>query len=95
MLNAYQNGFPRMAMADNLSETGIRLRRVLEPSQIRSGPIELEFQLPNDPEVFYVRGHCIYESSAHGFIGVRFEDLTSQQRVKFKNFVFAPHVRNN
>lgn len=95
MLNAYQNGFPRMAMADNLSETGIRLRRVLEPSQINSGPIELEFQLPNDAEIFYVRGRCVYESSAHGFIGVRFDELTPHQRAKVKSFVHSPHVRLN
>ena len=44
MLNAYQNGFPRLAVADNLSETGIRLRRVLQPSGLKCGPVELEFR---------------------------------------------------
>lgn len=87
MLNAYQNGFPRLAVADNLSETGIRLRRVLQPSSLQCGPVELEFQLPNDPEIFHVKGDYVHSSQARGYIGIRFLDLTEEQKIKVRRFI--------
>lgn len=95
MLNAYQNGFPRLAVADNLSETGIRLRRVLEPSELGHHHIDVEFQLPNDPEVFFLRGELVYSSQLHGYVGVRFLNLSDGQRGKIRSFVAPTKLHLN
>jgi hypothetical protein len=88
LLNAYQNGFPRLARAFDLSITGMRLRPLLEPRNSGSQWIEVEFQLPNDPETFFIRGECVY-TKRQGSIGVRFIDIPARQHCRLETFLAA------
>jgi c-di-GMP-binding flagellar brake protein YcgR len=87
ILNAYQDGIPALVQCRDLSLSGMRLRRVLGPRKIRSGFIDLEFQLPNDPEVLKVRGQPVYERNDGEVVGVRFHRLTESQARKVRAFV--------
>lgn len=85
ILNAYQDGVPGLASADNISVSGIRVRRLLEPRRHPGRRIDLEFQLPNDPEVLFIRGERVYQR--RDGIGIRFVSLTPSQREKLAAFV--------
>lgn len=95
VLNAYQDGLPGIAFADNISVSGMRLRRVLEPRLRRAETMELEFQLPYDREVIYVTGERVYQDESLGLIGIRFVDLTEDQFEKVARFVEgAPSIKH-
>jgi len=87
VLNAYQDGLPGIAFADNISVSGIRLRRVLEPRLRRADQIELEFQLPNDGEIIYVTGQRVYEDDMRGHVGIRFLDLSDRHFDKLQAYI--------
>ena len=87
VLNAYQDGLPGIAFADNISVSGIRLKRVLEPRLRRADQVELEFQLPNGGDVICVTGERVYEDDVHGHVGIRFLDLSDQNFDKLQDYI--------
>ena len=87
ILNAYQDGLPTIVVCDNMSVTGMRFKRLLGPRRQRPKHIDLEFQLPNDPKVLYIRGEPIYERSEGHVVGVRFLELNSNQESRVRAFV--------
>lgn len=87
ILNAYQDGVPRLVAADNISCSGMRIRRVLGPQHLTSKRIDLEFQLPKQNEVLYVQGECVYEKDGGGEFGVRFTALSRDLMGKLKAFI--------
>jgi len=87
ILNAYQDGLPTIVSCDNVSISGMRFKRLLGPRRQRPKHIDLEFQLPNDPSVLYIRGEPVYERNDGHVVGVRFLGLNSNQEARVRAYV--------
>jgi hypothetical protein len=86
ILNVYQDGCPSLARCDDISVWGMRFSRILGPRIEAPAGLELEFQLPDDSEIFYVRGRKVHQGDG-GQVGVRFEGLTPEQRSRVRAFI--------
>lgn len=87
ILNVYQDGCPSLARCDDISVWGMRFKRILGPRLERPGRVEIEFQLPDDTEVIYVRGRKVHEEGEGQVVGVRFEGITPEQRSRVRAFI--------
>ena len=94
ILNAYQGGSPRVAVAADLSLGGMRLRQVGTPHRTQGSRIDLEFQLPEDQEVFYVQGECVHQASGCNELSVRFVGQSQRLLLKLKKFMEMENLSN-
>lgn len=93
ILNAYQDGLPTLVRGDDVSISGMRLSRILGPRRSRPERIDIEFRLPNDPEILYVRGQPVYQRGEGQVVGIAFLGMTDHQRRKVGAFVEGtPHM---
>ncbi|MBN1947268.1 MAG: PilZ domain-containing protein [Bradymonadales bacterium] len=93
ILNVYQDGFPVLARAKNISLGGIRLHRVIPPRCLPYERVDLEFQLPGDPEVLFASGQCVYEAKEGGILGIQFLDMDRRSSRKLRTFIDRPGNR--
>ena len=85
IMNAYQDGIPSLCVAEDLSATGIRIRRLLHGPDPVSRRIRFEFQLPGQRKVITATGRQVREGDA--WVGVRFTHLTEADRMRIQNYV--------
>src|SRR4051812_1323470 len=67
-----------LALAQDLGESGIQLRRVAGPVYQPTTPISLAFELPDGGELIRVRGEVVFERAEGSWhtVGVRFEAIS-------------------
>jgi len=92
ILNVYQNGFPVLARAQDMSVSGVRLKRILAPRYRNKEQVELEFQLPNDAEIYFASGECVHLEDDAGTMGIRFLHMNRRSQRKLRQFVESPRV---
>lgn len=89
-LNKYVAGVPYMARSSDISQEGVGLSRLIEPS-MAGRRIGLQFQLPGSEEVIYAEGEVVREwatgtEKTEGS-GVRFTLVTERHRRLIEQFV--------
>ena len=88
-LNKYMKGVPYLAHAADISQEGVSLSRLIEPSH-DARRVGLQFQLPGSEEVIYAEGEVVREwleperKEGHG---VRFTLLTERHRRMIDDYV--------
>lgn len=87
VLNVFQDGLPSLAVASDLSEGGMRLRRLQSPRTARSSAVDLQFVLPDGSRVINARGAVLEESGAQ--VRVSFANLDAEARSTIQSFVAA------
>jgi hypothetical protein len=88
-VNKYVGGVPYMNRARDIGQDGVRLGRLIEPTQA-GRRVGLQFQLPGSEEVIYAEGEVVREwletERRHGH-GVRFTLLTERHRRMIQSYV--------
>jgi hypothetical protein len=81
-------GEVRLALAQNLGERGIALRRVAGTCRLAT-PMALAFELPDGGGLVNVRGAVVFERADGGYLstGVRFEDLTPLDHARIVSYL--------
>src|SRR5262245_49732953 len=71
-------GDVQLALTQNLSETGLQLRRVRGRAYLPRTPMTVSFQLPDGGELVSVRGQVVFERTDGPFqaTGLSFEELS-------------------
>ncbi len=87
VLNVFQDGLPSLAVAADLSEGGILLRRLQAPRAARSSAVDLEFVLPDDGRVINTRGSVLEQVGSQ--LRITFANLDEQTRAAIRTFVAA------
>jgi hypothetical protein len=86
LLNAFEDGFPALCTASNVSEGGLGLRRVHDARSQGSGVVDLEFMLPGSDEVILARGRLRGDREEPGVV---FDWLPEAHRDLIREFVSA------
>lgn len=83
-----------LALAQNLGETGMELRRIADGGGLLSlapgrGPMTLAFELPDGGELVRVQGAVVFERACGRFqsVGVRFEAISREDRARIARFL--------
>jgi hypothetical protein len=89
-VNKYVGGVPYTARMSDISEDGMRLAKLIEPSSARK-KVGLQFQLPGSDEVIYAEGEIVREwasqqSDVEGS-GIRFTLLSERHRQMISAYV--------
>jgi hypothetical protein len=79
----------QLALAQNLSEHGIELRRAPGQSYLPSTPVSLTFELPDGCGVLKVRGIVVWGRADGGYqtAGVRFSDVAAADEARLRRFL--------
>lgn len=98
-LNKYMGGVPYMNRASDISEEGLSLSQLIEPSH-HGRRVGLQFQLPGSEEVIYAEGEVVREwaeldAARHERAGVRFTLLTERHRRMIDAYVSQNDAREN
>jgi hypothetical protein len=82
-------GDVQLALTQNVSETGVRLKRVRGRALLPRTPMTVSFELPDGGGVLSVRGAVVFERAegAYQATGVRFEDLSPLDYARIARFV--------
>jgi len=97
-LNKYLGGVPYMSRAEDISQEGLSLARLLEPRH-EAKRVGLQFQLPGSEEIIYAEGEVVREwaeaaTAQRERSGVRFTLLTERHRRMIDAYVDR-HGREN
>jgi hypothetical protein len=98
-LNKYMGGVPYMTRASDISQEGLSLAQLIEPSH-HAKRVGLQFQLPGSEEVIYAEGEVVREwaeldLAQHERSGVRFTLLTDRHRKMIDAYVSQREDRGN
>jgi hypothetical protein len=91
-LNKYMKGVPYLTHAADISQEGVSLSRLIEPSH-DARRVGLQFQLPGSEEVIYAEGEVVREwveaspRQNNERSGVRFTLLTERHRRMIDDYV--------
>jgi PilZ domain len=80
-----------LALARNLGEDGMELRRARAGEWPEAQPVALSFELPDGGELVEVRGAVVFERAEGRWwsTGVRFEGLSVDARARIQRYVSA------
>jgi hypothetical protein len=78
-----------LALAQNLGETGIQLKRVAGRAYLPRTRVALAFELPDGGGLVTVRGQVVFERAegAYQATGVQFEALSAHDRARIARFL--------
>lgn len=85
MLNKVHNGQRHVCRAVNISLGGIRLRRLLEPTNKDESRVRLQIQLPGSDSPIWIAAERVYEDE--DFIGLRFMNISHQHFVTLRSWL--------
>ena len=82
-------GLDELALALDLSSSGMRLRRVPMPPRHDAPRVRLEFELPDGQGPIVVQGELLFERSEGSFMasGVRFVELGTEEALRIASYV--------
>lgn len=83
------SGVDELALAIDLSSSGMRLRRVATPPRYDAPRVRLEFELPDGQGPLVVQGELLFERSDGSFVasGVRFIELGTEEALRIATYV--------
>jgi hypothetical protein len=86
-----------LALAQNLGEHGMELRRRADSWLDPSAKLELTFELPDGGDAVQLHGRVVFEHSegAYHRIGIRFSGVSAQARARIQRYLrgVAPQPR--
>lgn len=85
ILNKYEKGAMNIVRATNISLSGMRFRRLLEPYEFEGDRVRLEIELPGREEPLMIGAKKVYQDDE--FIGVRFTDISHKHFLHLRNWV--------
>lgn len=85
ILNKVQGGHMNVCRATNISLGGIRLQRLLEPTQHSNLSVRLQLSLTTDEAPIWVSAKAVYEDSE--FVGMKFTHISHQHFVKLRQWL--------
>jgi hypothetical protein len=79
----------QLALAQDLGELGMQLRRLPGPAYLPRTPLTLTFELPDGGELIQVRGQVAFERAEGNWqtTGVRFEAISLADRARIARFL--------
>ncbi len=93
ILNKVEEGSMNIARATNISLSGMRIRRLLEPYFQGEGPVRLEVALPGDSESpLNIGARKVYDGD--DYIGVKFTDISHNHFLRLRNWIQGQVLRN-
>lgn len=80
-----------LALAQDLGESGIQLRRVAGATHLPLTDVTLSFELPDGGELIRVRGAVVFERAEGSWatMGVRFESISHADRQRIARYLDA------
>ena len=87
-INKLVDGIPFMARTRNISEGGVFVDRLLEPTTDGASHIALEFMLPGSDEVIWAEAEVAFDVPQRG-VGLRFTRLDPFQAALIADYVHA------
>lgn len=93
LLNKYERGNMAVCRATNISLSGMRLQRLLEPYQFEDGKIRLELELDGSGDPVMIGAEKVYDAEGH--VGVRFTDISHQHFRRLREFISEMMVTTN
>jgi hypothetical protein len=89
ILNKTERGVMNVARATNISLSGMRIQRLLDPYQSADERVQFELELPGIEEPLIVSGKKVYEGGDH--FGVRFTEISHRHFMKLRSWL-ADHT---
>jgi hypothetical protein len=88
-LNQYVRDQPYRALATNVSEVGLFLRRLVEPVSLRSRVLGIEFELPATGEIIWAKCEPRFEASDDDFhfSGIHFLAMARKHERLLRDYV--------
>ncbi|MEO6954800.1 MAG: PilZ domain-containing protein [Polyangia bacterium] len=82
-------GRDELALALDLSSSGMRLRRVATPKRHDAPRVRLEFELPDGQGPIVVQGELLFDRTDGTFVasGVRFVELGTEEALRIATYV--------
>ena len=90
ILNKIEQGAMNIARATNISLSGMRLHRLLEPYFTTSERVRLEVALPGTDEPLWIGAQKVYEDPE--YIGVRFTDISHNHFLRLREWIQSQSV---
>jgi hypothetical protein len=85
--NRFQQGYPYLCRATDISRKGMRLRTFNEPQLPASALSGLQFQLPGSAEVLTASAEVVFEDPASGVLGIRFLHLSKNAQAAIDGYL--------
>lgn len=85
ILNKVEDGHTKVCRAENLSLSGMKLKRIAEAFDAEGAAVKLQFALPGQNEPIWVSGEKVYE--ADGSVGVRFTNISHGNFVRLRDWL--------
>ncbi len=89
ILNKTERGMMNVARATNISLSGMRIQRLLDPYASADENIQFELELPGTAEPLVLSGKKVYEGSDH--FGVRFTEISHRHFIRLRSWI-AEHT---
>jgi PilZ domain len=78
LANRFQQGYPYLCRATDISRKGMRLYTFNEPQLAASHLSGLQFQLPGCSDVITASAEVVFEDAGSGVVGIRFLHLSKR-----------------
>lgn len=88
-INKMIDGVPHLARTTDISKSGVRVRRLLEPDAREDAHIALEFVLPGSNEVIWAEAQVVHHTADR--TGLRFVDLAPRDGALIQAYVDRAH----
>jgi PilZ domain len=85
--NRFQQGYPYLCRATDISRKGMRLRTFNEPHLPASALSGLQFQLPGSADVITASAEVVFEDQASGVLGIRFLHLSKNAHAAIDGYL--------
>ena len=94
-MNQYVKDEPYRGLAMNVSETGLYVQRLAEPTSRHARIIALEFELPGTGELIWAKAETRYEAIDYyfHFVGLRFLGMAGKHERLVRDFVYDKQHR--
>ena len=89
ILNGFQEGTPVLCAAEDISATGMRLRRMMDPRAFSASEIRLEFQLPDDEHIIYASAKPVRLTGSREGMCVEFKTISPVDQKRISDYVYG------
>lgn len=88
-MNKFIGDEPFACRTKDLSQTGVYLRKLIEPSRADSDLVGLEFTLPGSQEVIWASGEIVRqaETTSEDGVAIRFVSMAERHRKMLNDFI--------
>ncbi len=92
ILNKFESGIINICRATNISLSGMRVQRVLEPFEAREQKIRFEMELPIGGEPLQISGQKVYEGE--DYFGVKFTNISHRHFIRLREWLAGQSIQN-